>query len=428
VYPVNQQTPSSWGFLADTVTAQTAENVDHREWFKTLLDDAQLRQAQSQPHQAGVPRSMEEVERWYTDYFRYLNQYIESSLLGELASRWDDARIEFIFSVPTTWKPHPTVERFRSTVERAGFGRSPNHKIVIGLTEAEAAAVHTARDSPAIFQERDILLVCDVGGGTTDLSALRVTGTLGGSISLEQLDVVFGANLGAAQIDHGFEQAVAARLQQADASIPMGIDIEDAAWEMMKSKEYQNAKCDYGALDDTEYFSVAIMKLSKTYRNDACGIFDGEMRFKRDELRSLFDAQITKLFELIDKQLQRLQQKLPTEQVAHLVLSGGLGNSRYLQQRLRSRYAFGSAPFANASRLQVRVAPEPQLVVCKGMVADRLAKMKSGKGIMGWRCCRASYGTICKVPYNPKNPLHFGQQTTRDPVDGKLYIENVVDW
>ena len=49
-----------------------------------------------------------------------------------------------------------------------------------------------AKESPKVFSERDILLVCDAGGGTTDLSALRVTGTNNTSLSLEQLDVVFG--------------------------------------------------------------------------------------------------------------------------------------------------------------------------------------------------------------------------------------------
>jgi len=94
------------------------------------------------------------VSHRYQDYFIYLYQYIESKLQMELPSRWEDARIEFIFSVPTTWKPHPTVERFRSITARAGFGRYPNHKSTIGLTEAEAAAVHMSRESPAIFRVR----------------------------------------------------------------------------------------------------------------------------------------------------------------------------------------------------------------------------------------------------------------------------------
>lgn len=112
----------------------------------------------------------------------------------------------------------------------------------------------------------------------------------------------------------------------------------------------------------------------------------------------------------------------------HLVLSGGLGNSAYLQKRLRERYAFGASSFSNTVNLQVRIAPDPQLVVCKGIVADRLERLRTGKSILGWRCCRASYGTICKVLYNPNNPAHFYQHTQRDPADGKIYIPNVVNW
>lgn len=88
----------------------------------------------------------------YCDYFQLLYRSIEARLRGEVASRWEDANIEFIFSVPTTWKPNPTVERFRKLAERAGFGKSPSHSVVIGLTEAEAAAVHTARNTPAMFK------------------------------------------------------------------------------------------------------------------------------------------------------------------------------------------------------------------------------------------------------------------------------------
>lgn len=89
----------------------------------------------------------------YCDYFQLLYRSIEACLRGEVASRWEDAKIGFIFSVPTTWKP-PTVERFRSITERAGFGSASDHKVVIGLTEAEAAAVHTARNTLAIFRAR----------------------------------------------------------------------------------------------------------------------------------------------------------------------------------------------------------------------------------------------------------------------------------
>ena len=87
--------------------------------------------------------------------------------------------------------------------------------------------------------------------------------------------------MGSAQIDLAFQNNIHDILFQADRVKPLRFDIDEAAWEMMKSKEYQNAKCDYGAPDDTEYFFVAIPGLSKRYSNEAFGIFDGEMRIRR---------------------------------------------------------------------------------------------------------------------------------------------------
>jgi hypothetical protein len=78
-----------------------------------------------------------------------------------------------------------------------------------------------------------------------------------------------------------FEELVISRLHHAEATIPMGLDIEAAAWEMMKGREYQNAKCDYGAMNDTDMFFVTVPRLPKAYRNDMAGIADGEMRFRR---------------------------------------------------------------------------------------------------------------------------------------------------
>jgi hypothetical protein len=57
--------PSSWGFLSETPTEQSAENKDHREWFKTYLDEDRLRQVQIEAKdKSDVPASMEVVERW----------------------------------------------------------------------------------------------------------------------------------------------------------------------------------------------------------------------------------------------------------------------------------------------------------------------------------------------------------------------------
>ena len=277
VYPNHTTVPSSWGFLSETVTEQ---NKVFKDWFKTHLDPVRLALAQIQDPE-DAPRSIEEVEKYYTDYLRLLYRHIESKLASDIeGATWQHASIEFIFSVPTTWEPE-VVERFRNIVQQAGFGSYPSHQMDIGLTEAEAAAVHTSVEASGIFKERDVLLVCDAGGGTTDLSVLRATDTTGETLSLEQLDVVYGDSIGSAAIDAGFEKLVRARLEEADQAHRLGISPEEAAWEMMKSKDFQNTKCEHGSPDDTPIFSVPIPRLNSNYVNPTVAIENGEMRFSR---------------------------------------------------------------------------------------------------------------------------------------------------
>ncbi|KAL1619656.1 hypothetical protein SLS54_006593 [Diplodia seriata] len=270
VYPHNSQVTSSWGFNSETISEQTADDREYREWFKTYLDVFRLQRAQAElPNE--TPRSIQDVEKWFEDYLRHLYQHVEFALSSELAGAcWPDAYIEFIFSVPTTWNNH-TVERFRTVIHRAGFGQHLRHVVSIGLTEAEAAAVHTSTEAPGIFTDRDILLVCDAGGGTTDLSVLKVVSNQSQWMSLQQLDVVFGETIGSAAIDNDFEDLALQRLSRIDRSA-IGLEPEEVAWQMMKSKEYQNAKCEHGSPSDTPIFSISIPQVDRNYSQVDIGL------------------------------------------------------------------------------------------------------------------------------------------------------------
>jgi hypothetical protein len=340
---------------------------------------------------------------------------------------WETTRIEFVFSVPTTWEPQPTVAKFKKIAMRAGWGSCRLHTASIGLTEAEAAAVYVACEASVLFGENDILLVADCGGGTTDLNIMRVRGLRGVVPSLEQLSVVEGKAIGSTQIDNEFEDLVLDRLQQADAHMPMHLDLDATAWAMMKSAQYLNAKCCFGQPDDSD-FRVLIPDLDYGYSNPHFGIYDCQMQFRLADLKALFDKQIAKLFELVDHQLKSFAISNPNEQIGHLVLSGGLGNSAYVQRRLKERYAMNVDTFSNARSLRVHVSPEPQLAVCKGICLDKVKDIGFGKPVLGWRCCRASYGTDCKILYDRKNPEHHGKRTQTDNLDHKEYIMNGVAW
>ncbi|KAL9046507.1 MAG: hypothetical protein Q9214_000676, partial [Letrouitia sp. 1 TL-2023] len=411
VYPNGQFRPSSWGFLSETTAEQYAEDKDFKDWFKTFLDPVRLEQKQAEDP-IYSPRTIEEVERWYEDYLKLLYKHIEHKLSSELAGQqWHNAKIEFIFSVPTTWPP-AVVERYRSTIENAGFAQCRNHGLIIGLTEAEAAAVYTALEAPGIFK---------------DLSVLRVSDTQTDAIALQQLDVVFGATVGSAAIDFEFESSARSRLELAHLTAPLAMSPEEIAWQMMKSRDFQNTKCSHGSPDDAPAFSVPIPRLDSSYVNMSVGIEYGEMSFTREDLQKLFDKQIQKLVSLIDSQMQSMQRQFPGQQVNHLVLSGGLGHSAYVQDRLKERFSSGGG-HPNAMNIQVRVAPDPQLAVCKGLVADRARRLSVGKAVLRQRCCRASYGTICKEVYDKENPTHIGRETIKDPLNGKLFVTKSIAW
>ena len=433
-YPITpsqpySKSPASWGFGSELQRERDDKDKEYVEWFKIQLDPKVLQDHQRRDPR-NAPKSQAHVDKWYEDYLRLLYQHIEHKLGSELLANkpWRLAKVEFIVSLPTTWQPYPTVEKFKSIIERAGYSQHPSHSINLGLTEPEAAAVHTSMAAAGMFSENEVILVCDAGGGTTDLSILRITGAYSGYLSLAQLDVVTGKNIGSVAIDRQFEDYVAARIQQATSMLRLRIEPIVTAYRMVKSREYQNAKCDYGSPDMTPIFNVPIPGINPAISNEQFRIANGMMRFHADELKSIFDSQIALLFTEIDKQLQSFQKNFPTDQIAHLILSGGLGNSSYVQSELKSRYAFGMSQFPCAQRIQIHVAPEPQLAVCKGIVSDRVRKLETGKSVLEWRCARASYGTLCKVLYDKNNPTHFTLPTFRDPLNGKLYINNAIVW
>jgi len=137
--------PSCWGFECDPDARP--DDSDFVEWFKLFLDETQFKKHQSQAPDV-PPHSIDEVIKWYEDYLSKLYDHIEEELKCHLHNvSWESATVEFVFSLPTTWTSKDTIKRFKELIQAAGYRKFEKHKVEIGLTEAEAAAVHTANDS-----------------------------------------------------------------------------------------------------------------------------------------------------------------------------------------------------------------------------------------------------------------------------------------
>ncbi|KAH1976676.1 hypothetical protein KXW18_008725 [Aspergillus fumigatus] len=221
----------SWGFLCNTEDPAS----DIKEYFKLHLAPG--------AHQGGkITRA--EAQRWLQDYIRCVCQHVTAHFRDTLPS-FAACKVEWVFSVPTTWKDVRMVEETRHLLQRAinmsSPGMSPeNNRAVIGLTEAEAAAVYACRQH---YQMNDIVLVCDAGGGTTDVNILQLKSARGEPTKLDQFGSVEGRPIGSVFIDRGTHSLICGRLSKLHDRLEMSPS--HTAWRMVLGR-FQRLKCAFG--------------------------------------------------------------------------------------------------------------------------------------------------------------------------------------
>ena len=77
-------------------------------------------------------------------------------------------------------------------------------------------------------------------------------------------------------------------------------------------------------------------------------------------------------------------------------------------------------------RLMIRTDRYRQLAVVQGLVIDRTQKISRGTGVYRDRCCRVSFGVVCREEYDEIK--HRGEKVTTDPLDKSRWAEDQVDW
>ena len=413
-YDKTSRKVKNWGFLCNTED----EDMEMIDYFKLYLDPDYHDQSPNRP-------TLAEARQYYKDYLCCLHSHIDETF-SNTYPRWKSLRTEFIFSVPTTWKNPNVIADTIDIIRSAGFGKDgPDHRADIGLTEAEAAAVYASKHQ---FEKDDVILVCDAGGGTTDVNVLKMISSRGEPTQLKQLTWVEGHSIGSALIDFKFHHMVSDRLEKIRSHLQS--DPETNADQMLHGK-FERTKCSYGTLGASANPTIPfpIPGMSPGYSFPNLNIEDSKMILHKEELKGFFDSQVDRMLSLVDEQFRRTEADHPMMQISYLVLSGGLGSSPYVRQRLTSHFEIGpGSSKANAQDMKIVTVAEPQLAVVHGLVMDRVQSISRGEVVFEQRCCRTSYGVLCLQEYNPNNPKHTGQDVILDPRDGKKYVEDQIQW
>lgn len=222
---------TSWGFLCNTED----ERFEYNALFKLYLDP------EYKDNIEDAPTTME-ARTWYHDYLNCLYQYVINHF-SETIPRFNRKRIDFVFSVPVTWRRNPAMlAEMEKIIRRAGFGSIDSQRASIYLTEAEAAAIYAAKQS---MERKEVYLVCDAGGGTTDLNVLKVESAARGRMELVPLSWTEGEAVGSTLIDWKIRTLIKERLAMIRHYLQA--DLDSVVGKMMQDK-FETFKCSFGSL------------------------------------------------------------------------------------------------------------------------------------------------------------------------------------
>lgn len=136
-------------------------------------------------------------------------------------------------------------------IRAAGFGKTTRERACVYLTEAEAAAISASKQS---MEKGDVFLVCDAGGGTTDLNVLKVACTDRQRLELHPLSWTEGQTVGSTVINFKMRAMVRERLALVQNHIEG--NLESTVSQMMRDK-FERFKCSFG----TAGYDVPLLQL-----------------------------------------------------------------------------------------------------------------------------------------------------------------------
>ncbi|RGP76302.1 hsp70 family chaperone [Fusarium longipes] len=415
----------SWGFQCDVLDGQVFPGKRDCRYFKIFLDEDTCKEA----NRTGVTHGLtntKEAARCGTDYLRQIYRHLKSTYEESTGVRnWASLTVKFLFSVPTTWRGMEVINAFKKITHDAGFGtEGPGHSSHIDLTEAEAAAVDTLKSGLVEFATGDIFLTVDAGGGTTDLSLVRVTSLDNGIVQISQIAEVNGIATGSTLIDFDFHGLVEHRL----SSNPGVLDnIPDIPRTMMTSERFKIIKHHFGeASFNSPVYKVPVPGLGYDFNHTGLRIVEGRMIFDCDEIQNLFDPHVDSIILKIKEQLDWMIDNHPGQQVTRMILSGGLGSSAYVQKRIREHLNGFSHPAARNCRL----IPSrfPQTTVVRGLLKDHKQRIETAnRPVMATYIARASYGVVVREPYDPSR--HFNEEIEYDDnIHHERWAINQIQW
>ncbi|GLA47624.1 hypothetical protein AnigIFM63604_002303 [Aspergillus niger] len=324
------------------------------------------------------------------DYLEFVWMYSKRIISDNTRKGLDYHPVHYTITVPGIWA-RETRKALEQIVKAAGLATKASDILTI-IPEPIAAAVDVFRKKANTFRGDDVMLVCDIGGGTIDVGSVLIRQTVFGRY-IRQLEPTRG-NLGMLSVEAAFYRTMVSRF--GNAFIDQDAKFIGPSSALIRGFRNCFEKFVPENLEERGWaYRLPFRPVLSTNNPE---YYD---RRKKEIILSARDIQV-----FLD----------PVVDMAHVYLVGGGAENAYILRSVQRR-------IKNEHALDVYTPDQPQLAVVNG------AGVYGLDDVLSIHRCPQSIGFECVQQYDADR---HGQPRpgllTRDPVDGREIVTEAAIW
>ncbi|KAF2849836.1 Hsp70 family protein [Plenodomus tracheiphilus IPT5] len=387
-------------------------------WMKLQLDRRQggeadkILQEMESVHKAARQRPADIIADFLAQVRNHLVKVLDERYGPEL---WKSLPIVLVITVPAVWSDLAK-NRTMQAFDKAGFNQIgfPQLARTLILSEPEAAAIFTIKTLRGRAQDEQLkvgdgIIICDMGGGTVDLTAYSVTGLQ--PTVIEEATVGVGDQCGATFVDRAFIHWLEDTLGMEDFLKIAGCRAKDVP-HTSPSQQLGRILTDFimeaksGFSGNQHNFLRLPAPLNRLDDDDSRGICDGEIAISPDQMKSMFKSCIEKTFALLQEFICQF----------YIFLVGGFADSPYVYAQIK---AFGERVGVTVIRPAYAWSAVVRGAAARGLEIN-------GDSLVKFRKCRRYYGTRCSPTFN--SLIHSELDAFIDEYNGTKRSGNFIEW
>ncbi|KAF5562621.1 hypothetical protein FPHYL_5605 [Fusarium phyllophilum] len=263
-----------------------------------------------------------------------------SKYLGELWKQFHesldkDTNFEIAVTVPAIWPEDARERLLRALRSRSANILGTNVHLAQNLvmeSEAAAIALLSASANPGTleglnFNAKDTVIICDCGGGTTDLISFQVRSME--PLAVREISPSKCIYAGAALLDDGFMKLLRAKTR-AERSKNVVKDLTDKNYDKFADDIWHNnMKKKHSVNMEGQIFDLPLKFIGKQ-------VDQSTMEFTAADIHGVFDPVVNKITTLIESEMAIVREETG-EQATHVVIAGGFGRNSYLRHKIADK-------------------------------------------------------------------------------------------